>query len=103
MRASMSIPGVFTPIEMSGKLLVDGGFSNNVPGQLGRELGADILIVVDLSGELSKRDQLSSPLSDKVIDSFITVRPGEIFNQKILEQDIENIYGLNYILGPRSV
>ena len=63
MRASMSIPGVFTPVERNGRLLVDGGFANNLPVKLAREMGADILIVVDLSGKLSKRDKLTSPLS----------------------------------------
>jgi len=63
MRASMSIPGVFTPVERNGRLLVDGGLINNLPVKLAQELGADILIVVDLSDEPPKRDKLSSPLS----------------------------------------
>ena len=63
MRASMSIPGVFTPVEHNGRLLVDGGFANNLPVRLAREMGADILIVVDLGSEQLKRDKLVSPLS----------------------------------------
>jgi len=63
MRASLSIPGVFSPVEWNGRLLVDGGFANNVPVELARELGADILIVVDLSSEPRKRAELSSPFS----------------------------------------
>lgn len=63
MRGSMTIPGVFAPVEREGRLLVDGGFANNLPVQLARAMGADILIVVDLSGELLKRDKLTSPLS----------------------------------------
>ena len=63
MRASLSIPGVFAPVEWNGRLLIDGGFANNVPVKLARELGADILIVVDLSGEPTPRAELSSPLS----------------------------------------
>lgn len=63
MLASMAIPGVFVPVERNGLLLVDGGFARNVPVSLARELGADIVIVVDLSGELQGRDKLSSPLS----------------------------------------
>lgn len=63
MRASMSIPGVFTPVEYDGRLLVDGGFANNLPVQLAQEMGADILIVVDLGGDQLKRDKLVSPLS----------------------------------------
>jgi len=63
MRASMSIPGVFSPVERDGRLLVDGGFANNLPIRLAREMGADILIVVDLGGYQLKRDKLVSPLS----------------------------------------
>ncbi|WP_455211116.1 patatin-like phospholipase family protein [Kaarinaea lacus] len=62
LRASMSIPGVFAPVESNGRLLIDGGMANNVPVHLARELGADVLIVVDLSGELRSREQLTSPL-----------------------------------------
>ncbi len=63
MLASMAIPGVFVPVEWNGMLLVDGGFARNIPINLARELGADIVIAVDLSGELQGRDGLSSPLS----------------------------------------
>jgi NTE family protein len=62
LRASMSIPGVFAPVVRDGQLLIDGGMANNVPVRLARELGADVLIVVDLSGELLNREQLTSPL-----------------------------------------
>ncbi len=63
MLASMAIPGVFAPVEWNGRLLVDGGFANNVPVQLARDMGADIVIVVDLSSELKGREGLSSPFS----------------------------------------
>ena len=63
MLASMAIPGVFAPVELDGRLLVDGGFANNLPVQLAQDLGADILIVVDLSTEPQDREGLSSPLS----------------------------------------
>lgn len=63
MLASMAIPGVFTPVEWNDRLLIDGGLANNVPVQLARDLGANILIVVDLSSELQGRDELTSPFS----------------------------------------
>ncbi|MCU7843341.1 MAG: patatin-like phospholipase family protein [Candidatus Thiodiazotropha sp. (ex Monitilora ramsayi)] len=63
MLASMAIPGVLAPVDWNDRLLVDGGFANNVPVQLAHELGADILIVVDLSSELQGRDGLTSPFS----------------------------------------
>ncbi len=46
MRASMAIPGVFTPVEMDSLLLIDGGIINNFPVDVAREMGADIVIGV---------------------------------------------------------
>jgi len=62
MRASMSIPGIFAPVAWDGRLLVDGGFVNNVPVKLARELGAEVLIVVDLSTKPKPKEELTSPL-----------------------------------------
>ena len=47
--ASSAIPGVFNPVEHQGKLLVDGGVVENLPGSVARERGADIVIAVDIS------------------------------------------------------
>jgi NTE family protein len=60
MHASMSAPGVFSPVERDGRLLVDGGIAENVPIDVAREMGVDILIVVDVGTPLLKRDKLSS-------------------------------------------
>lgn len=46
MRASMAIPGVFTPVEIDSMLLIDGGIINNYPVDVVREMGADIVIGV---------------------------------------------------------
>ncbi len=62
-RSSMSVPGVFTPVEIDGKLLIDGGIVNNLPIDVARELGADVVIVSVLDDELAKRDKLTSLLS----------------------------------------
>lgn len=48
-RASMSIPGVFCPVERDGKVLVDGGLVNPLPIEVCRQLGADKVIAVDLN------------------------------------------------------
>ena len=47
-RATMSLPAVFSPVEWRGKLLVDGGLVNNIPVDLARKMGADIVIAVAL-------------------------------------------------------
>ncbi len=48
-RASSAIPGVFNPVDHQGKLLVDGGVMDNIPISVAREKGADIVIAVDIS------------------------------------------------------
>ena len=48
MRASMAIPGVFKPVSIEGRLLVDGGMMNNLPVDVVRQMGADVVIAVDL-------------------------------------------------------
>lgn len=49
MRSTMSIPGVFAPVKTDGMVLVDGGMRDNYPADLAEEMGADIIIGVDLS------------------------------------------------------
>jgi NTE family protein len=61
MRASLSAPGVFSPVEREGRLLVDGGISENVPIDVAREMHVDVLIVVDVGFPLYPRSRLASP------------------------------------------
>ena len=62
MRASMSIPGAFAPTEIDGRLLADGGLVRNLPVEAARELGADIIIAVNVGTPLLPRETLSSAL-----------------------------------------
>jgi len=59
-RASMSIPAVFAPVEINGQLLVDGGMVDNIPVDVAREMGVDIVIVVDIGTPLRGRKELST-------------------------------------------
>src|SRR5712664_2559399 len=63
MRASMSAPGVFAPVELNGRLLVDGGLAENLPVNVARAMHADILIVSDVSFPLQQRAALDSAIS----------------------------------------
>lgn len=58
MLASMAVPGVVAPVEIGGYLLVDGGLTNNLPIDVVRAMGAEIIIVVDVATPLSSRDGL---------------------------------------------
>lgn len=71
MRASASIPSAFSPVEVDDMLLVDGGVSDNLPVQVVRNMGADIVIAVDVSTALSKKHQLTNVLS--IADQLTTI------------------------------
>lgn len=62
MRASMSAPGVFAPVERDGRLLVDGGLVENLPVEIARAMKVDVLIVVDVSFPLYASEDLTSPI-----------------------------------------
>jgi NTE family protein len=62
-RASMSVPGIFPPVEVNGRYLCDGGITRNLPVDVVREMGADIIIAVDVGQNLPKREQLGSPMA----------------------------------------
>ena len=61
-RASMSIPAALAPIEIDGRLLVDGGIAKNLPVDVARDMGADVIIAVDISSDLLGRETLRSVL-----------------------------------------
>lgn len=54
-RASISLPGIFSPVPLGPYLLVDGGVTSNVPADIARLLGASVIIAVDLSSKHSPR------------------------------------------------
>jgi NTE family protein len=62
-RASIALPGIFSPARIGGKWLVDGGIANPVPVSVCRALGADVIIAVNLNGDLLGRRFESEPES----------------------------------------
>ena len=67
-RASSAVPGVFQPVEISGRDYVDGGLTSPVPAQSARGMGADFVIAVDISN-VSRRDKLTGTL-DVLLQTF---------------------------------
>lgn len=61
-RASMAIPSIFTPVEIDGKVLIDGGLARNFPVSNVREMGATIVIGSDVSGKQDAIENANSPL-----------------------------------------
>ncbi len=60
MRASMAVPLVFGPVKHQNRMLVDGGMLNNLPVDVVKAMGADIVIAVNISSPLAKVDEQSS-------------------------------------------
>lgn len=71
LRATMSIPALFPPVRWKDKLLVDGGVLNNLPSNVAKSIGANIVIAVDVTGELFPKENLHS-LSD-IANQTITI------------------------------
>ncbi len=73
LRASMSVPGAFAPVQLDGRKLVDGGMANNLPISVVRAMGADIIIAVDISTPLLTGEQLTSVVKvAEQLTSFLT-------------------------------
>ena len=73
-RASMAIPGVFTPVELNGRVLADGGMVQNIPVETVRDMGADAIIAIELHyppGDVGQLSTLVGVLS-RAIDVMIT-------------------------------
>jgi NTE family protein len=98
MRASMAIPGVFKPVEIDGQKLVDGGMLNNLPVDVCRQMGADLIIAVDLQqNEQKPRPQTDMTALTAIADlvglggilNWITNRPDiEKYNANLKKIDI---------------
>lgn len=74
MRASLSIPGVFKPVVLGEQVLVDGGLANQLPVDVVRAMGADIVIAVDVGTPLARLDESAGLV--QIIDQisgFMTV------------------------------
>ncbi|MCF6451711.1 MULTISPECIES: patatin-like phospholipase family protein [Vibrio] len=59
MMASMSVPGALPPYELNGHMLVDGGVVNNMPVDVARAMGADIVIAVDISTDYKNKEDFT--------------------------------------------
>ncbi len=58
LRATMAIPALFAPVELNGKVLADGGILNNIPTDVAKDMGADIILVVNIETQLGDRASL---------------------------------------------
>lgn len=87
MRSTMSIPGVFAPVRTEGMVLVDGGMRDNYPTALAREMGADIIIGVDLSQQQRSYTQVNN-IGD-IIGQGIDMLGRDAFEKNVVIPDVK--------------
>ncbi|MFV8392263.1 patatin-like phospholipase family protein [Flavobacterium sp. LB2P6] len=86
MIASSAFPSLFSPVEIDGKILVDGGVVNNYPIEEVRKLGADIIIGVDVQNDLLDRTQLKD--ATKILVQITNLQSIERMKRNVSDTDI---------------
>jgi len=89
MRATMSIPGLFTPVRTDGHVYVDGGLVGNLPTDVVRAMGADIVVGIHLE---------TAPADEKDIQSLFTVL-GRSIDVIIRENEIRGLAGADMVVS----
>ncbi|MCE9679897.1 patatin-like phospholipase family protein [Shewanella sp. AS1] len=89
MQASATVPGALQPATYDGKLVVDGGIANNMPVDVVKAMGADVVIAVDIGSSLVKRDQLQSTVAVlNQLSTMLTNASTERQKQLLTDKDI---------------
>lgn len=99
-KASSSIPLRFPPIKMDSMFLVDGGIKNNVPIQVAKQLGADIIIAVNTTSNLLDKKYLDEPwnIADQIVSILIKDKLDSILTQAdyLITPEIGNHNNLDF-------
>ena len=93
MRASMSIPGAIAPVEIDGRLLVDGGIANNLPINEARKLCGDVIIAVNISTPPLKREELTSAMS-------VSLQLINLLGKQTVEEQIKSLGERDVLITP---
>lgn len=107
LRATMAIPALFTPVELEGKLLVDGGVVDNVPADVARTMGADVVIAVDVGNPFARQEVFNDLLGvlGRTID-ILTRQPNEqgiATADLILRPDLKPYTIVDWAAGPELI
>ncbi|MEM7211626.1 MAG: patatin-like phospholipase family protein [Pseudomonadota bacterium] len=110
LRASMSIPALFPPVERDGRLLVDGGVSNNLPIDVARAMGADIVIVSSIPPAEKTVDELGSfgASLGQTMSIFIHARTRDLIatlgeDDILLVPDVGSVGMLDFAEAPQTL
>ena len=93
MRASLALPGVFAPVRIKQKLVVDGGLVSNLPVELARSMGADIIIAVNVGTPLAKEHELNSAID-------VTKQMLQILTEQNVQRSIKELRNSDVLIAP---
>lgn len=85
-RASCAVPLAFTPVAMDSTLLIDGGVSANIPVETAREMGAELVIAIDVTSPLWNREMLNNPV--RMVDQIVAISVARQKNHEKSKADI---------------
>lgn len=86
LRATMAIPGYFTPVVINDSVMVDGGVVNNYPVDVARRMGADIVVGLDIPSVPAGKEELKS--LPQVVGQLITLMGYEKYKENLNDTDI---------------
>ena len=86
MRASMAIPGVFTPVRIDSMVLVDGGMKNNYPVNVAKAMGAEVIIGVDVQDKLRTANELNT--APDILLQIIDLTKQKNYEQNVAATDV---------------
>lgn len=93
MRASLALPGVFAPVRLNQRLVVDGGLVRNLPVELARAMGADIVIAVNVGTPLAKESELSSAFG-------VAQQMLQILTEQNVQRSIKELGSKDVLIAP---
>jgi len=93
MRASLSVPGVFSPVRLDGRLVVDGGLVRNLPVDIARAMGAEIIIAVNVGTPLAKESELTSAIG-------VAQQMLQILTEQNVQRSIKELRNDDVLISP---
>lgn len=93
LRASMSVPGVFAPLQWDGRILGDGGLVNNLPVDVARQMGAERIIAVNIGTPLAGRDSLGTVVG-------VTLQMINILTEQNVQRSAASLTRSDLLLAP---
>jgi len=110
LRASMAVPGAFEPVEINGKMLIDGGVSDQLPVDIAKQMGADVIIAVNIGTPLKAANELESVL--EISDQLTNIMTNKsVFdaekllskNDVLITPDLEGFTSMDFSRGAQEI